>query len=129
MLHCIRDAILKVHSHKTNISVRLYQNVYGAYKFVYNGKLTTLHCFQTSSGTLFLNLADNFPKVRMESAQLFLAPSPVRSGLNINWSAFGTYLRNGLVYGMNEQKTGNNYNVAIKMESDQVMLMDELMQR
>ena len=55
----------------------------------------------------------------------------VRSGplLNITWSAFDTYLRNGLVYETNEHKTGKFYDVAIKMESDQVLFINELRQR
>ena len=55
----------------------------------------------------------------------------VRSGplLNITWSAFDTYLRNGLVYETNEHKTGNYYDVDIKMESDQVLFLNELRQR
>ena len=58
--------------------------------------------------------------------RLNVTPGPI---LNVTWECFDSHLKAGHVYETSDHKTGKFYDVAVRIEADQITLLDEMRER
>ena len=58
--------------------------------------------------------------------RLNVRPGPI---LNVTWECFDSHLKAGHVYETSDHKTGKFYDVAVRIEADQIAFLDELRER